>query len=211
MFGRNRDAAPAEAVDQVSGLDESDAKNPQAGKGRPTPTRKEAEAARKQALKAPRNSKEARKAERDRERALREERRQAMLRGEEDALPVRDQGPIKRFVRDFIDSRFWIAELFVPSAIVILVLSLVRNVEVQRLVSLAWVLFLALVVLDTFLLVFRTRRAVRKQFPDDPDATRGVSFYAALRAMQIRRLRLPPPKVRRGGAPVTPKQSKRTK
>lgn len=178
------------------------------GKGRPTPTRKEAEAARKEQLKAPRDSKQARRAERDRQRAKREERRQAMLRGEESALPARDQGPVKRFVRTFIDSRFWVAEMFVPSAVVILLLSLMRNPAVQQFVSLVWVFFLALVVLDSILLVFRTRRAVRKEFPDDPTATKGISMYAVLRAMQIRRLRLPPPQVRRGGAPIVPKDKK---
>ena len=54
----------------------------------PTPKRKDAEAARKKALKVPKDTKEARKAMRERTRQQRAEARVAMSRGEEWAMPL---------------------------------------------------------------------------------------------------------------------------
>ena len=94
-------------------------------KSEPTPKRKDAEAARKKALKVPKDSKEAKVAVRQRAREQRLETRLAMNRGEEWAMPFRDKGPVRRHVRNLVDSRWHFGELFLPLALVVLVLSLI--------------------------------------------------------------------------------------
>lgn len=175
--------------------------NDEQGKGRPTPSRKEAEAARRAALKAPSDPKAARRAERDRSRAARIKQREALLRGDEKAMPPRDAGPVRRFIRDYVDSRRTLAEYFVIVAMLVLMLGLVRNVQVQILVTIAWMLLLILVVINVAWLLIRLNAELKRRWPDKTER-KGSMFYAGMRAMQIRRLRLPPPMVKPGGAPI---------
>ena len=74
-------------------------------KGRPTPKRKDAESARKVSSLAPARSKEEKARQKSAARAARIAQRAAYLRGDESALPSRDRGPIKKFVRNYVDSR----------------------------------------------------------------------------------------------------------
>lgn len=178
-----------------------------AGKGRPTPTRKEAEAARKQSLKVPSDPKAAKKALRERERAERQHQREALMRGDESALPPRDRGPAKAFVRNWVDSRRLFSEWFIFLALAVLLLSLIPNQTLRGIVNLSWVVMLIVVIADTSFTVFRIKRALSAEFPN-PEDRRGTTMYAIMRAVQIRKLRLPPPKVRPGGAPVVPKQKR---
>ena len=120
-----------------------------AGKGRPTPTRKEAEAARKQSLKVPSDPKAAKKALRERERAERQHQREALMRGDESALPPRDRGPAKAFVRNWVDSRRLFSEWFIFLALAVLLLSLIPNQTLRGIVNLSWVVMLIVVIADT--------------------------------------------------------------
>lgn len=202
MFGRKRPP-----VDQPLAPEPSEPQDATAPKGRPTPTRKEAEAARKQGLKVSKDPKEARRAERDRARADRERSRAGMLAGDERFLPARDQGAARAFTRDFVDSRFTIAEFFIFVAVAVLALGFIRQPVVQSWVSLFFFAFTALIVVDTFVLLLMLNRRARAQFPDKADR-RGLSMYALLRTIHLRRLRLPRPRVRRGGLPIVPKAPK---
>ena len=202
MFGRKQ--TPAAEVPAAPTGDELD---PRSSKGRPTPSRREAEAARKQQLKIPKDPKEARKAARERERDDRGRARTAMMAGDERYLPARDQGPVRAYVRDFVDSRFTIAEFFIFVAVSVLVLGFIRNPAVQSFVSLAFFAFTALIAVDTFVLLFQLNRRAKEAFPNASER-KGITLYAVLRTLQLRRLRLPPPRVRRGGAPVPPKKPK---
>ena len=177
----------------------------QAGKGRPTPTRREAEAARRQSLKGPANPKERRKQEREQTRQQRIAAREALVAGDERALPPRDAGPVKKYVRNYIDGRRTLAEFFIPLAVVVLVVGLFRNPQIQVLVSYIWFLMLALLVVDMTVLLVRLSGQLKREFPEAADR-KGAVFYGAMRAMQIRRLRLPPPRVKAGGRPVEPKK-----
>ncbi len=180
----------------------------QSSKGRPTPTRKEAEEARRQALKGPTDAKSRRKLEREQQRVARMAARDALMAGDERALPPRDAGPVKSFVRDYIDRRRTLAEFFIPLAVVVLIIGLFRNPQIQVVVSFVWFLMLALLVVDMTILLVRLSSQLKKQFPD-PAERKGAMFYGGMRALQIRRLRLPPPKIRPGGRPVEPKTKKR--
>jgi hypothetical protein len=195
MFGRKQ--APVETTPE-------NVDSTAAGKGRPTPSRKEAEAARKQSLKLPKDPKAARKASRERDRDARAQQRAALMAGDERALPARDQGPVKRYVRDFVDSRFTIAEYFIFVALAVLVLGFVPNPVVQLAVSISWMALIALVAFDEIFLLVRLNMALRKRFPDKAER-KGALWYAGLRTLQLRRFRLPPPRVRRGDTPEEPR------
>jgi Flp pilus assembly protein TadB len=198
MFGRK--GQPADTPVEPSTVEGDSA----SGKGRPTPSRREAEAARKQQLKIPKDPKEAKKAARERERDDRSRSRAAMMAGDERYLPARDKGPARAFTRDFVDSRFTLAEFFIFFAIGVLVLGFVRNPVVQSWVSIAFFAFTALIVVDTLVLLIQLNMRAKKQFPNAADR-KGLTLYASLRTLQLRRLRLPPPRVKRGGAPKPPK------
>lgn len=178
--------------------DTSDVKGPGA-KGRPTPSRREAEAARRERAKAPLDKKAAQRVMRERRAEQNAKVRQGIRSGDERYLPARDQGPVKRFVRDFIDSRVSIAEFLLPLLVVIMVMQYSGSEQLIGFSNVLWSTTLLVVTLDTLWLVFRLKRALRSQFPDE--SLRGTTFYAILRLLQLRWLRMPKPKVKVGGAP----------
>jgi hypothetical protein len=180
----------------------------ESGKGRPTPKRKEAESARKQGISVPKDPKAARKAARDRDREARAKSRAGLMAGDPAYFPRRDAGPVKAQVRDYIDRRRTVGEFFVPFAFVVLLLGLVNNPTVQTTVVYVWTSVLLLVVLDTILVGILLGRSLRKDFPEKSDRKGAVS-YGVLRALQLRRFRIPPPRIKAGGAPVTPKINKK--
>lgn len=165
-------------------------------KGRPTPKRSEAEKARKERVKPPLNRREQMRRDRERTRAERTRTRQAMNTGDERYFLKRDQGPVRKFVRDYVDSRRTIAEFFLPIILVILVTSLIGVPEIQLVSTLVWVVAMVLLIVDLSILAMRVKREVRTRFPDDPG--KGNALYAITRATQIRRLRLPKPTVKPG-------------
>lgn len=174
-------------------------RDPQAPKGRPTPKRSEAQAQRRSVANTPTTRKEAAKRQREERRTQMERQRQALASGDERYLPARDKGPVRRFARDFIDSRFNIAEFFLPMAVVILVLSMVRVGYLQNLALLLWLVVIVLIVLDSIGNAFRLRKRLAERFPDENK--RGAVAYALMRSLQMRRLRLPKPQVKRGERP----------
>jgi len=180
----------------------------ESGKGRPTPKRKEAESARKQGISVPKDPKAARKAARDRDREARAKSRAGLMAGDPAYFPRRDAGPVKAQVRDYIDRRRTVGEFFVPFAFVVLLLGLVNNPTVQTTVVYVWTSVLLLVVLDTILVGILLGRWLRKDYPEKSDRKGAVS-YGVLRALQLRRFRIPPPRIKAGGAPITPKIKKK--
>jgi hypothetical protein len=182
--------------------------NSELGKGRPTPKRKEAESARKQGITVPKDPKAARRAARERDREARAKSRAGLLAGDPAYFPRRDAGPVKAQVRDYVDRRRTVGEFFVPFAFVVLLMGLVNNPTVQTAVVYVWTSVLLLVVLDTILVGILLGRSLRKDYPAKADRKGAVS-YGVLRALQLRRFRIPPPRIKAGGAPVTPKIKKK--
>ncbi len=170
------------------------------GKGRPTPTRKEAEAAARERAKAVKDKKAAAKLQRERRAAQNAKVREGMRTGDERYLPARDRGPVKRFVRNFIDSRISFAEFLLPLLVLIMVLQYSGNDALSDVGIFLWNATILLVALDTAWMIFRLKRALRTKFPDE--SHRGVTVYAMLRVLQLRWLRMPKPQVKIGGAPV---------
>ncbi|MGW6277610.1 DUF3043 domain-containing protein [Kribbella sp. NPDC055071] len=172
------------------------------GKGRPTPTRKEAEAARKAAIKKPRNRKEASALRREKVRTERGKMQDAMRTGDDRYLPAADKGPVRRFARDYVDARYSVMEFALPILLVVSLLGVVFSRQFLWLAGLVNLLFLAMILLiaaDWFLLTGGLRKAVRIKFPSE--SSKGLGFYAVRRTMQMRRWRLPKPMVKRGEKP----------
>ncbi|MEU1043329.1 DUF3043 domain-containing protein [Streptomyces sp. NPDC005551] len=192
----NEEKAPAV---KARVTDSKQPRDPQAPKGRPTPKRSEAQTQRRSVANTPTSRKEAAKRQRDERRAQLEKQRQALASGDERFLPVRDKGPVRKFARDFVDSRFCVAEFFLPMAVVILVLSMVRVGSLQNIALLLWLVVIAMIVLDSIGIAIRLKKQLNARFPDAPK--KGAVPYALMRTLQMRRLRLPKPQVKRGERP----------
>jgi len=169
--------------------------NTSIGKGRPTPTRREKEEARKRPLvsndraEARRQSKAALATEREKQRI-------GMANGVEKYMPVRDRGVQRRYVRDYIDARTSIGEFLIPIMVVVLILTVFPQPEVQvGAFALLWLFFIAAVI-DTVIVGFIIRKKLKAKYGEDNVET-GLRWYAAMRALQLRLMRLPKPQVKR--------------
>jgi len=191
----------------TGGIGNSESGSNESGKGRPTPKRKESESARKQGISVPKDPKAARRAASARDREARAKSRAGLMAGDPAYFPRRDAGPVKAQVRDYVDRRRTVGEFFVPFAFVVLLLGLINNPTVQTTVVYVWTSVLLLVVLDTIFVGILLGRSLRKEFPQKSDRKGAVS-YGVLRALQLRRFRIPPPRIKAGGKPVTPKIKK---
>jgi len=186
LFRRNKPDAAAEPAAPVK----------EGGKGRPTPTRKEAEAAARERAKVPRTRKEQVRKQREVRAESSRKVRQAMKSGDERYFLPRDQGPVRRFIRDFVDSRFGVTEMVIPLLIATMVLGYSGN---DRLAGIGNTLLLGtilLLILDLVTMRFRLRRQLAIRFPDEP--VKGTTYYAITRSMQMKFMRLPKARVKIG-------------
>lgn len=165
-------------------------------KGRPTPKRKDAQASTKIASLAPASSKAEKKRAKEAARIARMNHRAAYLRGDESALPLRDRGPEKKFVRNYIDSRRSIGEYFLPIIGFVLILSLIP-VSVFAVAGIAIMYSVLLVsIFDGIFLSRKIKAEVTQRFPDK--STKGLGLYGWLRSTQMRRMRAPKPQIKPG-------------
>jgi hypothetical protein len=167
-----------------------------AGKGRPTPKRSDAERRRRQPYTAPKDRKEAGRATRDRQRADRGRRMEAVRRGEEWALPARDRGPVKALARDYVDSKRRLSEFYMYGLLVLLALVFVRTPVAQSILDGLVIVGVLIMLAEGTLIGRRVRALAAERLPGV--STRGVALYSAMRALQIRKLRMPRPRVNIG-------------
>lgn len=199
MFGRNKEAPSAQEIVDQAATDAADQQRAAAGKGAPTPTRKAQEAARKRPL-VPEDRKASKAAERVAVQDQRLKMRKALDTGDERFLPVRDKGPQKRFVRDYVDARFTLGEYLMFGALLFVLVSLLVPSSSPQMIYVLigfWVMFLAVFV-DVFILSRQLRKRLTEKFGE---VQRGSIWYGSMRALQFRRLRLPKPQVKRGDFP----------
>jgi hypothetical protein len=160
LFRRTKtDAAPVETP----------ATDTNGRKGRPTPTRKEAEAA---------------------------NRAKAMRSGDDRYLPPRDKGPVRRFIRDYVDSKFSLIELLIPLMLLVLVVGWTGTRAAATYANLAMLAVFLVIVVDLVRLRFRLRKELAARFPDAD--THGATYYAIARSMQMRFMRMPKAQVKVG-------------
>jgi hypothetical protein len=206
VFGRDKTSATTAATSAANSAAPA-AKAKEGGKGRATPTRREAEQRnRRPLIGAPPPPKGATRAERKaarsvRQQAVREERqrnRLAAASGDERFLAARDKGPARRYVRDYVDARRNLGEYFLPVALAALVLGLLP-IPVARVLSLLLLYIMVILIAgDSFLLRRRVQRLADEKFGDK--AT-GAGTYGLMRSIQMRRSRMPKPQVQRGQFP----------
>ena len=169
----------------------------EAAKGRPTPKRSEAERNRRQPITgsrapaSPRTPEDKAKAKGDRAR-----RYEAMKAGEAWALNPRDRGPARALARDYIDSKRRISEYYMYLLIVLLAAIFVRNKVAQTYISPLVLVLVVVILIDAQFIRYRLRKLVAERLPGE--STRGLTLYAVMRALQIRRFRVPAPRVRPG-------------
>ena len=173
-----------------------DSPAPASGKGRPTPTRKEREAQQRRPLVA--NS---RKERRERLRAERDKARDGLARGDERYLPLRDKGPQKKWVRDFVDSRLSFGEFLIPMMFAVIIATFLPSIEAQVIAIIVLWGFFAIAILDSYVLAYQVKKGLSAKYGPD-NVERGVRWYAAMRGLQMRGLRLPKPQVKRGERPL---------
>ncbi len=207
-FLRRSSTGPT-ATDTVNGganaTQDEAAENSQ-GKGRPTPKRRDAESRRRGPVPPPPQTqreamKRMRKNKPERRKAA-SERRERMMAGDERYLMPRDRGPVRAYVRDIVDSRRHLMGMFMPLVLVVFATTLVRNPLVQELATLACLALLLTMILEGTFLGRLVNKRVRAKHPDAQDRALSLGWYAFTRAMQIRKLRVPRPR-------VTPKDAAR--
>lgn len=169
------------------------------GKGRPTPTRAEREAARKRPLVP--DTKEAKARAKAELAAQREKARIGMAQGDPRYLPARDQGPQRKFVRDWVDAGWHLGEAVMPAMVVVILATFIPVPEVQYYSFVGLWIFIFFVIGDMILTSIQVKRAVKAKFGADR-MEKGLGWYAAMRTVQMRFLRLPKPQVKRGQKPA---------
>ena len=164
-------------------------------KGRPTPKRKE-KTVKPGASLAPARSKEEKRAAKAEARVQRLAQRNAFMRGDESALPARDRGPVRKYVRNIVDARINVGEYFLPFIFLVLLVSMTRNQTVAILSILMMYVIMFIAIIDGWFLGRRIKKRVNEKFPNE--STKGLALYGFLRSTQMRRMRAPKPLVKRG-------------
>lgn len=178
-------------------------------KGRPTPKRKEAEGKRRgpvappprtmrEAMKRNRELRKANPASKEERRRLAKERQERMAAGDDRYLLPRDKGPVKAYVRDLVDSRRHFLGAFMPLAILVFIVLLVPVPVIQQYVTLLCMVALVVMAVEGYFNGRRITRLVRQKFPKETVSGRSIGWYAFVRASQIRKLRMPKPRVKVG-------------
>ena len=214
LLGRRKDddADDAPVTDAAPLMESPAPTGATAPKGRPTPKRNESTKRRGPIAPAPATAAEARKrrkelrstmtkeekkADKLKRRAEMGQRRERMMAGEEAYLLPRDQGPIRRYARDIVDSRRNVLGLFMPSALLLLFIMLAMP-RIQILISPAMLLLMLIMFVDAIFLARKVNKAVDAKFPENTETHFKIGMYAASRASQMRRMRAPRPAVSPG-------------
>ena len=164
-------------------------------KGRPTPKRRESQVKRGASL-APAKTRQEKRAAKETNRMQRLAQRSAYMRGEESALPARDRGPVRKYVRNIVDSRISVGEFFLPFIFIVLLVSITRNQTIAVLAILGMYLIMFVAIIDGWFLGRKIKKLVAAKFPNE--STKGLALYGFLRSTQMRRMRAPRPNVKRG-------------
>ena len=179
----------------------------EAGKGRPTPKRSDAERNRYQTItgsttsgRGPRTGTGTKgkptPEDKARARSERARRTEAMRRGEDWALGPRDRGPIRKLARDYVDAHRRPSEYYMYVLIILLVALLSRSATLNTYVSPLVLVLIAVVVVDAYLIRRALLKLAAERYPGE--STHRVTTYAVMRALQIRRFRMPAPRLKPG-------------
>jgi hypothetical protein len=170
----------------------------EAAKGRPTPKRSVAEAKRRQPIAGSSRTTAGPRTKEDKakDRTNRASRYEAMRRGEAWALNPRDRGPARALARDYVDSKRRVSEYYMYLLVVLLVAVFVRNKTAQEFISPLVLVLIVIIVIDASLIRRSLRKLMAERLPNE--SFKGLTAYATMRALQIRRFRVPVPRVHPG-------------
>ena len=169
------------------------------GKGHATPTRRAKEAANLRPLVST-DRKAGNKASRAKMNEAREKARVGMANGEEKFLPIRDKGVQRRYIRDYIDARWSVGELILPAMFLVIILTVINNSVIQSIAIFALWAFFLIAVIDCIVAGVLIQRKFTAKFGAEK-VQKGNRWYTAMRALQLRPMRLPKPQVKRGAFP----------
>ncbi|KFI57372.1 DUF3043 domain-containing protein [Bifidobacterium choerinum] len=183
-------------------------KNAQAGKGRPTPKRKDAQARNIRPL-VPKDSAAQRKEAKRRMRERENREYEAMRTGDLQNMPKAERLPWRVYVRDYVDARFNIGEFFIPVALVILVLSVIvtafarqipYSIQITMILMTLLYLYLFAIIVDVVVMWRKLKKLLVAKYGEQAVA-KGMrtGSYAWSRAIQLRRWRLPKPRYKKRG------------
>lgn len=210
---RRNSTKPADEAEADEAADEESvavpARSYTPAKGHATPKRRDSEGKRRGPVAPPprttreamRRSKEQRKnnpVSKEERRSAARERRERMMAGDDRYLLPRDRGPVKAYTRDLVDSRRNLLGLFMPLAILVFVALLIPYPAVQQYATVLCTFMLLGMIIEGFLNGRRVTRQVREKFPKEDIKARSIGWYAFVRASQLRKLRMPKPRVRPG-------------
>ena len=165
----------------------SDSAKP-AGKAAPTPTRREAEQARRERLNPTLTPKQARARE-----------RQARGQQRDTQMQAQEAQPGRVLMRDWVDSGRGLAQYSMPLLMLMLMISLLVTsfgTLLTAIMSYATWLVMLLIVADLFFMWRGYKKLHAERLPREP--LKGLLSYGINRSINLRRLRLPKPRVNRG-------------
>ena len=176
-------------------------------KGRPTRSRKEAEAANRRDM-IPADRKLAKQRARERRDEAWRRQQLAMDTGDERYMPARERGRARRITRDYIDSRWSIAEFVLPAMLLLIVVMLSLSLLVQVIPPRATAILVQVITYGTYVLLGasviesvwvmrKIRSYLEEHHPNEP-WPKGSWFYIFSRMVMARRWRQPKPQVKRG-------------
>lgn len=197
--GRRNTAETTDAATSADAIEQTGHLVKTSGKGRPTPRRNEAQGRRPGPPPPPPTTrKEAYKRMREQNAARRADVRGAAARGDDAYLPARDRGPVRRTVRDVVDSRRNVGSYFLAIAGVALIGTFVPSAAIRGYATFLLLGFFLLLIVDSVVLNRRIKRTLAARFPAGTEKVRGASWYGITRATMIRRWRFPKPDVEVG-------------
>jgi hypothetical protein len=205
-------AAEVDAVEEETETSPIGAATLTPKKGRPTPKRRDAEGKRRGPIgPPPRTQREASKrnaVSKEQRKVLRDERRRGQASGDPRHMLPKDKGPVRKFIRDEVDTHRQLVGLFMPIVVVLLVatFALSSNPNTQIYASPILLALLVVMLVEGFFIGRRVIKKVRAEFPEAPDRSFSIGWYAVQRAMTIRKLRLPKPNLKPGDVAVADKR-----
>jgi hypothetical protein len=117
--------------------------------------------------------------------------RAGAARGDDNYLPARDRGPVRKLVRDVVDARRNAGSFFLVVAGLVLIGYFIPNPAVQSYTVFLWFLFFLVIIADSVVLGRRIKRKVLERFPNDDHRMRGLIWYGISRSTMVRRWRFP--------------------
>jgi len=113
-----------------------------------------------------------------------------MVCGDERYFPEWDRGSQWRYVRDWVDSCWYVVEWIMLVMVVVLLFMFVGIAEIQVYSYLLLWVFVVVAILDMVITLIRVKRAVRVCFGENW-MEKGLGWYAVMCIMQMCFLRIP--------------------